>query len=82
MSTVVYQDGFNLIIRSREKNHKYLPHCHAVGKGGEARITLETFQVLSNSGFSQRDIRKIIEAVRYHQAELLAKWEEYHGEES
>ncbi len=79
MSTVVYQDGFNLIIRTRERGHKHLPHCHAVGQGFEARIHLETFQVLTNSGFGKGDMRKIIEAVRHYQKELIEKWNEYHG---
>jgi hypothetical protein len=79
MGTVVYQDGFNILIRSREKGHKNLPHCHVVGQGCEARIHLESFEVLTNSGFGKGDMRKILEAVKYYQKELLSKWEEYHG---
>jgi hypothetical protein len=80
MSTVVYQDGFNLMIRSNEGRHRYMPHCHAVGQGFEARIHLETFEVLTNSGFGRGDLRKITAAVKYYENELRAKWEEYHGE--
>lgn len=79
MSTVVYQDGFNIMIRTREKNHKHLPHCHVVGSGCEARIHIETFDVLSNTGFSEKDMRKILAAVQHYQKELKEKWEEYHG---
>jgi Domain of unknown function (DUF4160) len=81
MGTVVFQEGFNLRIRTREKGHQHLPHCHAVGHGCEARITLETFDVLSNAGFSKNDMRKILAAVRHYQKELMDKWKEYHDEE-
>jgi hypothetical protein len=80
MGTVVYQDGFNLIIRTKETSHKHLPHCHAVGQGCEARIHLENFDLLTNSGFSQNDMRKIIAAVKHHRDELMDKWREYHDQ--
>lgn len=78
MSTVVYGQGFNLIIRTKEKNHKHLPHCHAVGNGHEARIAIGNFEVLSNTGFTKKDIKKIIAAVKFFQAELMEQWVEYH----
>ena len=81
MGTVVYQDGFNLMVRAKEGKHKHLPHCHAIGRGFEARIHLETFEVLTNSGFGRNDIRKIVSAVKHYQEILVEKWEEYHGEE-
>lgn len=79
MSTVVYQEGFNIIIRTRETSHKNLPHCHVVGQGFETRIHLDNFEVLTNSGFGKSDMRKILAAVRHYQKELRDKWEEYHG---
>ena len=39
---------------------------------------LETFDILTNKGFSRNDMRKILEAVRHDRDELMAKWEEYH----
>jgi hypothetical protein len=79
MGTVVYQDGFLLVIRLRESSHKHLPHCHAIGSGCEARIHLKTLEILTNAGFTKNDMRKILKAIRHHQDELIAKWEEYHG---
>ena len=73
MSTVVYQDGFNILIRTRETSHKHMPHCHVIGQGFEARVHLESFEVLTNSGFSRNDMRKIIDAVRFYKDELLDK---------
>lgn len=81
MSTVIYQNGFNLMIRSKEGKHKGFPHCHAIGQGFEARVHLETFEVLTNTGFGKNDLRKIVAAVRHYQDLLLDKWEEYHGKE-
>ena len=79
MGTEVYQDGYRLTIRTKEKSHKHIPHCHAIGQGFEARIHLETFELLTNTGFSKNDIRKITDAIRYYQVELMEKWKEYHG---
>ncbi len=79
MGTVVYQDGFNLAIRSKESKHKHFPHWHAIGQGFEARIHLGTFEVLTNTGFGRNDLRKIVSAVRHYQDVLMEKWEEYHG---
>ena len=81
MGTVVYQDGFKIIIRAKELGHKHMPHCHVMGSGSECRIHLNTFDVLTNRGFSLNDMKKILEAVRYYQRELLEKWEEFHGQE-
>jgi hypothetical protein len=81
MGTIVYQNGFSLMINPKERSHKHMPHCHAIGGGCVARIHLQTFDVLTNTGFSRNDMRKILEAVRFHQDELMAKWEEYHGKE-
>jgi hypothetical protein len=78
MGTVIFQDGFSILIRSKEGKHKRFPHCHAVGQGHEARIHLETFEVLTNTGFGKNDLRKIVAAVHHYQWLLLEKWKEYH----
>lgn len=80
MGTVVYQNGFRLIINPKERSHKHMPHCHVVGGGCEARVHLLTLDVLTNSGFSRNDMRKILEAIQFYRDELMATWEEYHGQ--
>lgn len=42
----------------------------------EARITIETLEVISNDGFSVRDLSRIIEKVKDNQESLMEVWNE------
>jgi hypothetical protein len=44
----------------------------------EARVRLDTLEVVSNEGFNSRDLRAIVELVEKHQETLLAAWDTYH----
>jgi hypothetical protein len=81
MSTVVWLKNIRIEIRSREKNHIGRPHCHAVGRGGDASIDLVSLEVLESQGFSRSDIKQILSKINEYREELMAKWEEYHGQE-
>ena len=81
MGTVVWLKNIRIEVRTREKNHIGRPHCHAVGRGGDASIDLASLQVLETNGFSSGDIEQILAKIREYQTELVAKWEEYHGKE-
>jgi len=43
------------------------------------KVSLTSFEVLADTEFSERAARQLIAIVERYQAELLAKWEEYHG---
>ena len=43
------------------------------------KVDLRSFELLGDTGFSERDAKRLIDIVRRYQNELLAQWEEYHG---
>jgi hypothetical protein len=65
-------------IRLKEKGHN-TPHVHLVGPGIEASIAIDTLDVLANSGFTDRDLRKIKEFLKDRKSELKEAWDEYHS---
>lgn len=76
MGTVVRALGCRFQVNSADHGD---PHCHIVGHGSEMKVSLTSFEVLSDTEFSERDAKRLIEVVRRYQAELMAKWEEFHG---
>ncbi|MGZ3686833.1 MAG: DUF4160 domain-containing protein [Bdellovibrionota bacterium] len=78
MSTVVTIKGVRFQVLS--KDHEP-PHCHVFYQGAKARVRLDTLEVMDARGFSAKALTDIQRAVAQNQAALLAKWEEYHGEE-
>ena len=59
------------------------PHVHAFKAGGQAKVELGRLGIVSSlllvQGMSEKDTKKAIAIVTEHQAELLAKWEEFYG---
>lgn len=43
------------------------------------KLSLIDFELLGETDFSVRDVSRLIAIAKQYQAELLAKWEEYHG---
>ncbi len=78
MSTVIRALGCRFQINSNDHGE---PHCHVIGHGNEAKMSLLNFNILGTTGFSERDVKRLIEIAQLYQSELLAKWEEYHGKE-
>jgi hypothetical protein len=76
MGTVVRALGCRFQINS--DNHGN-PHCHIVGHGSEMKVDLTDLEILGDTGFSERDVKRLIDIVRQYETELRAKWEEYHG---
>ena len=78
MSTVIRALGCRFQINSDDHGD---PHCHIVGHGSAIKIRLTNFEILGDTEFSERDTKRLISIVKQYQAELMAKWEEYHGTE-
>lgn len=81
MPTCLNKDGF--IIRIYTNDH--LPsHVHIFKAEGEAKINLgsETVRptLVQVWNMSDKDTVRALKLVITHQAELLAKWREIHGE--
>ena len=79
MSVVIRALGCRFKINSNDHGD---PHCHIEGHGGEMKVSLTSFELLGDTGFSERDAKRLIDIVRQYQSELRAKWEEYHGKEN
>lgn len=75
MPTVLRVDGFAIRIYLNDHTPA---HIHVFKAENEARITLEDQNVMSNIGFHNREISRILEIIEEHQDELLAAWDEYH----
>ena len=75
MPTVLRQDGYTVRIYLNDHSPA---HVHVFKAENEARITLEDKDVMSNIGFHNREISRILEIIEEHQDELLAAWDEYH----
>lgn len=57
MSVTVYRfAGITVKIHGDDHNP---PHIHAIGKGFEARFEIKTLKLMTNTGFSRADIRRI-----------------------
>ena len=69
MGTVVWLKNIRIEVRTRERNHIGRPHCHAVGRGGDASIDLITLRLLECNGFSKRDIDQILSKIREYRQE-------------
>jgi hypothetical protein len=80
MPTLLRQDGFE--IRIYFDDHDPC-HVHVFKAGGQAKIALADLgsepSLLLVQGMSAKDAKRAIAIVTEHQAELLAKWEEFHG---
>ena len=79
MSTVVWLKNIRIEVRSKEAKHQGRPHCHAVFGDFAVSIDLLSFEVLESTGFTKKDVARILEKVKEYQEQLLAKWREYHG---
>ena len=53
------------------------PHVHATGKGGAAKVWLETLEFADHQGFKASDLKRIVDAVSEHRTEILEAWNEF-----
>lgn len=53
------------------------PHVHASGQGGKAKIWLEPVELAASQGFKANDLKRILEVVGEHRAELKEAWHEF-----
>jgi hypothetical protein len=67
----------------REANRRYViftndhppPHLHVKAPGCECRIHIEDARVMSNAGFTQRDLRVIIATVIENASAFRLAWD-------
>ncbi len=78
MPTVVTEDGYRLKIYLNDHTPA---HTHIQKAENEARVRLDTLEVVSSIGFNSRELQAVVELVRKHKAALLAAWNLYHESE-
>lgn len=75
MPTIVEQDGLKLKINANDHRP---PHVHVEGRGGSARINLNTMASMGKASFSKSDLKKIKALVKLYRDELMEAWNEFH----
>lgn len=53
-------------------------HVHAISPKGEAKIEIETLEVFFVRGFTQKDIKRMVEFLESHKDLLKEHWNEIH----
>ena len=80
MPTILYQDGFEVMVFTNDHRPA---HVHVFKAEGELVIHLgsrtKAPSVRSNIGMSRADERRALVMVGEHQAELLHEWRRIHG---
>ena len=57
------------------RDHGY-PHVHAIGPAAEAKIRIDTFEILESIGFKAATLKEIVELIKHNQEILLEAWNE------
>lgn len=80
MPTVLTFDGLRVVIYPNDHRPA---HVHVIGRGCEAVFHLNCrtgqAELRENYGFSRREIKQILDALRHHSEELCRAWERIHG---
>lgn len=54
-----------------------LPHVHVLGPGAEAKILIDTQNVIRATGFTAKELRLIQRVVAERREQLMEAWDEY-----
>ncbi len=74
MPTVFYYEAIKFYFYSNEESRI---HIHVTVSNKHAKIWMDNFEVAKNKGFSDRQIRKIINIARLNEKEIKTKWEDH-----
>lgn len=75
MPTLLNVQGFRFFFYSNE----HLPkHIHAIGKGGEVKVELESLSLIYVYSLKKKDLKTVLNIVEQHRFFFLKKWDEYH----
>ena len=78
MVTVLHRrkHGYDVKVYPKE----YPPaHVHVQKSGNEVQINLETWAVIANYGFNEREIGRILKLLAEHEEPLKEVWQRFHG---
>jgi hypothetical protein len=77
MPTVLRAAGFRVYFYSHEPNEP--PHVHVDRGGASAKVWLDKIVLVSNAGFSAKELGDVLRLVQAHQAQLLEAWHDFFG---
>lgn len=78
MPTILFVFGLRFYFYSDE----HLPiHIHVKNGDGKAKINVNTFEIMENSGVKPADLKKALELVKQYQKDIIESWKEYFDEE-
>lgn len=75
MVTVLHQDGMRFVIYTADHEPA---HAHVFGDG-EAKLDINTLEVITQGGMSDRDVRRAVLSLEANQQLFLEIWKKYHG---
>lgn len=78
MPTILYIFGLRFYFYSDE--HRPI-HVHIEYGGNDAKIEIETRDVKYNRGIKAGDLRRALQIIEMYEADIIAKWHEYFGDE-
>ena len=58
--------------------HRF-PHVHVIHAEKSALVSLDDFEVIENSGFSEKTLKQIIKVLKDEKKILIDAWREYNG---
>jgi hypothetical protein len=79
MPTVFAQDGYRFFFYSNEGRPPEPVHIHVMNAGAEAKVWVRPLRVARSSGFSSRDLRRIIDMVAFRRDDIERAWREHFG---
>ena len=60
-------------------NDHHPPHVHVYGPESHAIVILDNLEIVRSEGFSEKDLKIILQQVFIRRIKILEKWEQIHG---
>jgi len=78
MPVVFRESGLRYFFFSNEGQPREIPHVHVKGRGCDAKIWLQPeLSIAESYGFNSMELRRILEVVTQHRAQILKAWYEH-----
>lgn len=58
--------------------HRF-PHVHVIHAEKSALISLEDFEIIESTGFSEKTLKEVIKILKKEKETLFEAWREYNG---
>ncbi len=75
MGTVVVYRNVRIVVRTNDHDP---PHIHAIRGDAEAKIEIVSREIHYSSGFSKRDLERIVDFLASQEELLLEAWDAIH----